>query len=249
MAKDPAMLWYWNDWNGGTLTFSRHLKGCYIDVLSAQFNSGPLSLEEIKTVLGSDFSAWGTIQKKFAQTSTGLFFNERLEAEKEKRKAFTESRRQNRRKKTYDTSHDEDMSDDMENENTNTVLPVLETCIKEKKWKTFPDENELNLELPEIKAGAVIKLFRITKKQDVTKEQVYDLWGVFKIQVFTGKKFYQDAGDVYSHFLNWTKTQNIYANSKHSGRDASPKLGTSAERVDSIRKWGIGTTGAGDTRA
>lgn len=95
MAKDPAVLWYWNDWGGGTRTLSRHLKGCYIDLLEAQFNSGHLSLEEIKTVLGADFgNAWPTLQKKFKKDENGLFFNDRTEQEILKRKAFTESRRE-----------------------------------------------------------------------------------------------------------------------------------------------------------
>lgn len=90
MAKDPAFLFYPGDWQGGTMTMSRHIKGCYIDLLVAQFNSGPLSLEEIKIVLGNDFAAWqGSLSKKFKQTETGLFFNERLEAEKTKRVEFS----------------------------------------------------------------------------------------------------------------------------------------------------------------
>src|SRR5688572_2070648 len=69
MAKDPACLFYWGDWQGGTITFSRHLKGCYMDLLTAQFNNGPLSLDEIRTVLGSDFGQhWPTLQKKFEVT-------------------------------------------------------------------------------------------------------------------------------------------------------------------------------------
>jgi len=92
--KDPAILWYWNDWIGGTVTFSRFLKGCYIDLLAAQFNSGPLSLEEIKTVLGTDFAAWGSLSKKFKKTETGLFFNERMEVEKAKRKEFSDKQKE-----------------------------------------------------------------------------------------------------------------------------------------------------------
>ena len=110
MAKDPAMLWYWSDWHSGTTLMSRFLKGCYMDVLHAQFNHGHLSLEEIKTCLGSDFgTTWPALQKKFKQDEHGLFFNERLEEEKNKRKAFTDSRRNNRldkkKEKTYDTSY------------------------------------------------------------------------------------------------------------------------------------------------
>lgn len=119
--KDPALLWYFSDWNGGTMTLSRHLKGCYMDLLSAQFFNGPLSLEEIKTVLGSDFgSSWPALQKKFSKTSDGAFFNERLQAEKTKRANFAESRRKNRKgSKTSDLSSDKHMSTHMENENIN----------------------------------------------------------------------------------------------------------------------------------
>lgn len=96
MAKDPAVLWYWNDWNGGTVTLNRHLKGCYMDLLHAQFNNGNLSLSEIKTVLASDFGlAWPTLQKKFKQDENGNFYNERLVTESIKRKSYTKSRRDN----------------------------------------------------------------------------------------------------------------------------------------------------------
>ena len=119
MAKDPATLWYWNDWHGGTITFSRHLKGCYVDLLYAQFNEGHLSLDEIKTVLGSDFgSAWPTLQKKFKVDNDGLFYNERAEIEKNKRIAFTESRKNNLKshKQPHMKTHKESL---MENENEN----------------------------------------------------------------------------------------------------------------------------------
>jgi hypothetical protein len=96
MAKDPACLFYWGDWAGGTATFSRHLKGCYMDLLNAQFNNGPLSLDEVKTVLGSDFGpSWPTLQKKFNTTADGHFFNARLQAEKDKRSSYVKSRRKN----------------------------------------------------------------------------------------------------------------------------------------------------------
>ncbi len=132
MAKDPATLWYWNDWNGGTMTFTRHLKGCYMDILSAQFNSGPLSLEEIKTVLGSDFGpSWPTIQKKFKQSETGLFFNERMEAEKNKRKKHSEKQSESANKRwkkgdndasAYANAYAKTMPLENENENKDVLL-------------------------------------------------------------------------------------------------------------------------------
>lgn len=114
MAKDPALLWYFNDWTGGTVTLSRHLKGCYLDLLAAQFNSGPLSLDEIKTVLGTDFGqAWPTLQKKFVKDDSNCYYNERLQFEKEKRINYSNSRRTNR------ISYVNHMSSHMENTNEN----------------------------------------------------------------------------------------------------------------------------------
>lgn len=73
--------------------------------------------------------------------------------------------------------------------------------------------------LPEIKIGAVQQLLKITKQTDASKEQISGLWEVFKIQTLTGKKFYADADDVYSHFINWSKTQKIEQNGiKESGK-------------------------------
>jgi|SRR6185369_1900319 len=119
MAKDPAFLFYPGDWQGGTVTFSRHLKGCYIDLLVAQFNNGSLSLDEIKTVLGSDFGqTWPTLQKKFKVDSNGLFYNEKLLTESIKRKDFSKSRRKNLEGSTHMGSH-------MENENEKRRLEFI----------------------------------------------------------------------------------------------------------------------------
>jgi hypothetical protein len=113
MAKDPAFLFYPNDWAGGTIAMTRHQKGCYLDLIIAQFNLGPLSLEEIKTVLGSDFGqVWPTLQKKF-KCENGLYLNERLSFEKERRSNYAESRRKNRK------SYVQHMENENRNENTN----------------------------------------------------------------------------------------------------------------------------------
>lgn len=93
MAKDPAVLWYWNDFHGGTVTLSRHLKGCYMDLLYAQFNSGRLSLAQIKTVLGVDFgTSWPILQAKFTKDENDRYYNQRAEDEKLKRQKFVQSR-------------------------------------------------------------------------------------------------------------------------------------------------------------
>lgn len=126
--KDPALLWYFNDWTGGTVTMNRHQKGAYIDLLAAQFNNGPLSLIEIKTVLGSDFgSTWPTIQKKF-KSENGLYFNERLQIERDKRSSFTASRRKNASSTVLAQATDKHMEDrDINVLNINNTLEYLKS--------------------------------------------------------------------------------------------------------------------------
>lgn len=141
--KDPAILFYWNDWHGGTITFSRHLKGCYMDLLYAQFNSGHLSLEEIRTVLGQDQANWTVLSKKFKQDENGLFYNERLDSEIKKRKAYSESRKNNKSGKNQYSKNDHmtkhttsDMTGRMENENENRN-EIIEKEVQEEKQKKF----------------------------------------------------------------------------------------------------------------
>lgn len=91
-----------------------------MDILHAQFNHGHLSLEEVRTVLGSDFgSSWPALQKKFSVDATGNFFNERLEQEQVKRKNFCISRRNNLNNPHKEEHMKPHMEPHMENENRN----------------------------------------------------------------------------------------------------------------------------------
>ena len=211
MAKDPAMLWYWNDWHSGTVTLSRFLKGCYIDLLHAQFNSGHLSLEDVKTVLGPDFSqSWDILKKKFEQDSAGLFFNKRLEEEKNKRMAFTKSRRDNKLKSlTYDRSHEKHMIHHMENENENindnenkdkngveTKFDAKDALLKMGVDSNLADEwlkVRKNKHLTNTRT-AFLKIWREIKKTDLTandciKAAIENSWGGFQADWLTNSKF------------------------------------------------------------
>lgn len=121
MAKDPAFLFYPGDWQGGTSSFTRAHKGAYMDLLMTQFNQGRMTIQDIQDVLGSDFELmWERkLKAKFKEDDKGLFYNERLDFEQEKRKNFSKSRRSNLKKETSDTvPHTEPR---MENENINVI--------------------------------------------------------------------------------------------------------------------------------
>jgi hypothetical protein len=99
-------------------------------------------------------------------------------------------------------------------------------------WNTRPGINEMDLELPDIKIGSIVELFRITKNIDVNDSQVLGLWSIFKSQNFGGEKFYQSKNEVYKHFMNWCKTQTIKngGNQSSSTTDYS-KFGKSAGAI------------------
>lgn len=92
MSKDPAFLFYPGDWLGGTLGMSFEEKGAYIELLMLQFNKGHMTDRMIGQVVGQ---IWVNIQDKFKKDSNGLWYNERLDIEKEKRKNYVNSRNNN----------------------------------------------------------------------------------------------------------------------------------------------------------
>ncbi len=131
MAKDPAFLFYPNDWLGGTMGMTFEEKGAYMDLLMMQFNRGHMTKDMIGQTVGQ---LWDTIEDKFSVDPNGLYFNERLEDEQNKRKNFTESRRNNKSGKNQHTSKEKKvghMTSHMEdvNEDVNTI-PNKEDYIK-----------------------------------------------------------------------------------------------------------------------
>jgi hypothetical protein len=239
MAKDPAILWYWNDWNGGTTTFTRHLKGCYIDLLNSQFNSGRLSLAEIKTVLGADFGqAWPSLQKKFRKDENGLYYNERMEQEQEKRKRFTESRRRNldskNRKPLVDghvvksmEGHMEDVNENEDDNSNEFILPAN---------GFFTDILDPKIELSEMDIGKTVEFLRLKHRKILTYGEVRDQWEAFKIQQLSDHTWYNSLGDFIKHFRNslnsqiqkngtpTTKQSNSAGSGKPSGKSAGANI-------------------------
>jgi hypothetical protein len=110
-------------------------KGAYMEILMMQFNRGHMTSHMIGRVIGQ---LWDNIKDKFEVDENGLYYNARLEEEKEKRKKFTESRRNNisgknqHSKPIKKTGH---TTSRMENENENENEDKSEVEI----WPTFDD--------------------------------------------------------------------------------------------------------------
>lgn len=201
MAKDPAVLWYWADWHSGTTTLSRFLKGCYMDLLHAQFNNGRLTISEIKTVLGADFAqAWHTLQKKFKQDEAGLYYNERAEIEKSKREKFVKSRSNNLKsshtKPHMDPHMGNHMAPHMDNVNVNKdVVKDGLGVTGEKEGFNWDFEKEKFLQ-----DGGWIYKFCMEKK--LTPERFSEIANEFLTDLEL-KEDYKPIKEIRSHFTNW----------------------------------------------
>jgi uncharacterized protein YdaU (DUF1376 family) len=161
MAKDPAFLFYPNDYIGGTMGMTFEEKGAYIEILMLQFNRGHMTSHMIGQLVGQ---LWESIKCKFVQDEQGLWYNIRLDQEKDKRMSFTQSRRNNIKGLNqhtlghtigHMTSHMENENEDV-NRNINKVK-IIDTLFEEfwdlydykksrdkaeKAWKTLNKEEK-----------------------------------------------------------------------------------------------------------
>lgn len=152
MTKDPAFLFYYQDFAYGTRKMTFAEKGAYIELLCEQADTGHLSLEDIKRTLKNDFHIWDSICSKFLVDDEGKFYNEVLEGHMEKRKKYTESRRNNLKsaKNNEKSSHmDAHMSEHMVNVNVNVNENINNTKIKKEKKDPFPEIPDSLKAIPE----------------------------------------------------------------------------------------------------
>jgi hypothetical protein len=128
MSKDPAFLFYSSDFLTGTLLMSMEQKGKFITLLCIQHQKGHLSEKDMLHICGSYDE---DVFTKFQKDEQGKFYNIRLEEEVDKRKAYSESRRNNRKKKEDMNNTSLSYVQHMENENEN------ENLIEKKKVARF----------------------------------------------------------------------------------------------------------------
>ena len=120
MAKDPAFLFYPSDFLTGTYTMTDEQVGKYIRLLCLQHQIGSLTEKHMLNICKSYDE---DIYNKFT-TENGKYYNARLREETKKRKAYSESRSNNRKSKktknislSYDTTYVQHMENINVNEN------------------------------------------------------------------------------------------------------------------------------------
>lgn len=145
--KDPAFLFYSNDFLSGTLLMSDEEIGQYIKLLCLQHQKGHLKEKDMLNICKTYNEE---IFSKFIQDEEGKYYNERLDEEIDRRKKYSESRRNNRKKKDSiekkNARREEDIKnicnsheEHMETETTTTTetININKKIIEEKLQKRF----------------------------------------------------------------------------------------------------------------
>lgn len=190
MAKDPAFLFYSDNFQSGTQFFSDEQTGKYIRLLCAQHLHGHLQEKHMLMICKSyDKDIWD----KFIKDADGKYFQHRLELEISRRKMYSESRSSNRKghfkkknkqtkRKNISLSYDNHMGDGNEIENEVLKKKYIE-WIEFRKNKGKPIH-----ELASKKQVEFLKKYSIEDACKIIENSIMNDWqGLFELKTQTNK--------------------------------------------------------------
>ena len=175
MAKDPAVLFYFQDFLVGTVFMTDDEVGKYIRILCHQADKGRLSEKQVLSICKADVIP-NVIKEKLKVDSDGLYYNARMQSEKEKRSKFTESRRNNALGIKAHAKHMEDEDRDINKDGDidiyNDDESVTDSTQMQLLWmRTFGR----NPKIPEVEISEkFIQKFGIEKTRKIFKEAVLE---------------------------------------------------------------------------
>jgi len=149
--KDPAVLFYFQDFLVGTEFMTDDEVGKYIRILCHQADKGPLTEYQVKKICKNDVVP-EAILSKLMKDENGNYYQKRMQTEREKRNNYIESRRHNRSlsKKNISKTYDKRMENENENINNSINVAFFEfwnlynkkiAKVKcEKKWNKLKDK-------------------------------------------------------------------------------------------------------------
>jgi len=203
MSKDPAFLFYHQDFFTGVSDMTNEEIGAYIKCMCVQASKGGIT-EKHMLIICNSYEVHNVVKNKFTFNSEiQLFENTRLKNELDKRKKYSESRSNNRKKvkitattddnicKTYE-KHMED-EDEIENITINNNSLFKNTLLKNENWKNS-----------------------VSIKFKITEEEVVSKLNDFYNHLVTEFKVHPSMNEFTKHFKNWipvNKEKNDKSNS------------------------------------
>jgi len=137
--KDPAFLFYYQDFLIGTEFMPNEEVGAYIRILAHQADKGHLTEKQVLSICRG-YAFTDSLKEKFVLDPEGKYYNVRLDEEMKKRRKFAESRRNNALGLKAYAEHMGDV-----NENINEIVNKKEDINNVVKiWNDFAEKNKLS---------------------------------------------------------------------------------------------------------
>ena len=250
MSKDPAFLFYHQDFFTGVSDMTNEEVGAYIKCLCVQASKNGIS-DKHMLIICQSHEIHNLIKSKFVlNPETNLFENLRLKSEIEKRRKYSESRSINRKKalikpkKDADTSQSyvEHMEDENEDENEIEEENETETEIQVKKPKIPFQEiidifNSVCVDLPRVEKITESRKKSITNR---IKENSLEVLGdVFKkvaeSDFLSGRKSdWKASFDWIMNPTNFVKIlEDNYKNNNNGGKQNSNQSKSDSDHKES----------------
>ena len=213
-GKDPAVLFYTSDFLTGTMTMTNEEVGKYIRLLCLQHQKGRLTEQDMLFICNTYVE---NVYSKFKKNGDGLYYNERLEQETIKRKAYSESRRKNISKR-YEPTYVVHMENENENINENINEDIIdnETEIIFNSWNSFAEMNNLT-KIVKLTAKRIANIKNRLKEKDFDFDEI--LQRISESDFLLGKKtdWKIDFDFIFGSKNNWIKIlEGKYGASKSS---------------------------------
>lgn len=209
MAKDPAFLFYHEDFFSGVSDMTNEEVGAFIRCMCVQASKGGISESHMKKICESHEVHMKIISKFIFNSLTELFQNERLKIEVEKRKAYTKSRANNRLSKKNDVIISETYEKHMENENENENIDKGKGVQGEKPLR--PEQQTIsfkhNAYAKECETQSewinTLEMQKVIKPNSITIALKN-----FNLHLIAQSENKTTLKDYKSHFVNWMNKRN-----------------------------------------
>lgn len=237
MAKDPAVLFYTSDFLTGVRRMTYEQVGKYITLLCMQHQYGSLTEKDMMHICETyDEDIW----LKFEKTDAG-FINKRMHEEAEKRKKYSESRRNNKLNSTkkqdminISSSYDKHMENENENVNEDVIRNKIQKKEKEEMVFISPDWEDVWNGWMEYKKVEHGNKFKSSKTEQTAINNLVDLSGG---DLETAKKVInQSISNNYKGLFKLKETKN--ATTKSSSdiyAERRAELHQYADKIDQLR--------------
>lgn len=173
MPKDPAFLFYYQDFMFGTTFMTNEQRGAYIALICHAADKGTLTEAQMKIICSSQ-AVFDVVSEKFIRDENGRYYHKRVRDEISKRRNFVESRRLNRKTKgNMSSSYDQHMENENEDDkstphgpNNNNVPQPVQAVFD--LWNAFAGKHTA------LRQAKVLNKTRRDKIRTRLKEELFD---------------------------------------------------------------------------